>query len=126
LGLLALIFFLCLVIYLTALLLIRFRFSRFFDTTTEIDTEGLYNFDEICVFIESVITICGRLIDFVTGKMFVRGPLRTGLVFMIWMTIAFIFNLIGKFWVLLFALNLSLCVPGLFALNMQAQKEHAD
>jgi hypothetical protein len=125
LGIIGFFFLACFVTYLTAILLIRFGFARSFQSDAPVAPD-VYSFNQICAFLDSLLSTGSQVIDFLTGKPFVEGPVRIGLVAVIWVTIAFVLNMIGTFWVFTFGVNLLLCAPGVVRTLSARQKPHVD
>jgi hypothetical protein len=125
LGIIGFFFLLSFATYITAVVIIRFGLSRSFQADGPVGPD-IYSFDQICAFFDSLLGTGSQIIDFLTGKPFVEGPIRVGLVAVIWVTIAFVLNMIGTFWVFTLGLNLVLCAPGVIQTLTTRQKPHID
>jgi hypothetical protein len=125
LGVIGFVFLLCFAVYAVALLLIRFGFHRSFAAADPLGRD-LYSFDQICAFLDFLLGRAGQVADFLIGRPFAEGAVRIGLVAVIWVTIAFVLNMIGSFWLFTLALNLVLCAPGVIQTLTAQQKPHED
>lgn len=76
-----------------------------------VDRSKLRSFDEVCDFLVTFKEKSEMAIDYLLGNQF-KHISKIIYVFTLWFTLAFVFNIIGNFWLLLILFNISLLTPG--------------
>lgn len=78
-------------------------------------------FEHICELLVELKAKLGMVCDYLFGTQFDAGVLKIGYVAAVWLTLAFVCNIIGKFWIVLIGLNALVVLPGL-CMNPQAME----
>lgn len=99
--------------YAAYVLYYRFGLSKFFSSKEEKDQ--IYTFEQICGLIASIKYHLLLISDALLGNAFKTGSgLKIIYVATVWSTLAYVFNIISKFWVFFVFVNLLMILPGLF------------
>jgi hypothetical protein len=102
----------CLLTYIGVALTKRFSFERFFLGPVD-DPAGLIPYEELCEKLAEVRKHLTKVGEYLLGTQFEHGPIRMVYVMAVWLTLAFVFNIIGRFWFFAVLLNALLIAPGL-------------
>ena len=79
------------------------------------------DFDKACVLLASLKANVSMVLEYLLGSKFPSGVVKIACVAAVWMTIAFVFGIVGKFWIMLLLVNAFILVPGLI-LNPEARE----
>ena len=118
-GVFALIIAIALIIYTVLVLNQKFHILKFIPGKCEADSSS---FDHICELLVVFKVKCGMVCDYLLGTHFDAGVLKIGYVAAVWLTLAFICNIIGKFWIIWIGLNALVMLPG-FCMNPQVKEQ---
>lgn len=115
-GIISLFTFYCIVIYVIYFLQHRFNIMRVVPNIKIPQIENnknveLHSFEEICMYFAALKQKCGMIADYLLGNQF-ENIYKIIYVLAVWFTLAFVFNIIGNFWLFFIIINLSLLTPG--------------
>lgn len=118
-GVFAIIVAVALIVYTVLILNERFHILNFIPgKAVESDPAA---FEHICELLAHLKVQIGMVYDYLLGTRFDAGVFKICYVAAIWLTLAFICNIIGKFWLILIGFNALVILPG-FCMNPQARE----
>ena len=106
----------CIIIYVIYFLQHRFMIMRLVPNINIPQSQNaknvrLHSFEEICQYLAALKQKCGMIADYLLGNQF-ENIYKIIYVLAVWFTLAFVFNIIGNFWLFFIIINLSLLTPG--------------
>lgn len=115
-GIISLFTLYCIVVYVLYFLQHRFHIMRLVPKIDIIKNENaqnvqIHSLEEVCLFLASLKQKSGMIADYLLGNQF-ENIYKIIYVLAVWFTLAFVFNIIGNFWLFFIILNLSLLTPG--------------
>ncbi|KAH0790996.1 reticulophagy regulator 3-like isoform X1 [Histomonas meleagridis] len=125
-GIVSFIALVSLICYVVYVLHSRFGLKNFLDFSNEKDNKQTYTFEEICNFIGKAKQVTKMIIDYLFGLPFPNGIIKILYVFTVWLTLAFVSSIIGKFWLCLILINVTLLGPGILNLIKNQESSNQD
>ena len=121
-GIISFIFFLLIIFYSIYLLQYKYHISKFLINYEIKNKAELKSIDEICKFFDNSKKLFNFAYDYLLGTQFYDGIIKIAFVLTVWITIAFVLNIIGKFWIYFIIINTCLILPGLLLNPFAKQK----
>ena len=115
-GVFAFLTFSCLIIF--AIYFLNFKFGVL-NLVPEVDAiknkdsdKNMKSFEEICSFLATLKQNLSKIFDYLLGNQFEHGVSKCLYILAVWCTLAFVFNIIGKFWLFFITVNIIILTPG--------------
>jgi hypothetical protein len=111
----------CLLTYIGVAVSKRLDIGRFFVASAK-DAGELLSFKALCEKFAEGRKHLTMVRDYLLGCQFGHGALRILYVLAVWVTLAFVFNIIGRFWFFVLIWNSCLILPGFLLQSQMKQK----
>lgn len=120
-GLFALVSLIILAIYSVIVAEDKFGFVSLVCGTSSSSSENEEDdFNKACLLLSGFKSYVRLVLEYLLGSRFPSGVVKIGYVSVVWITVAFVFSIVGKFFFFLVLVNVCLLGPGL-ALNPEAR-----